>query len=137
MHGEKLSQQKWETVIFLLSSDIHKNLVGDFSKIILNSIRLSNFFMNFIFILDLDSFVLFFVCFQDLSTKIVFRKFQDHIKVDPGLAILPIIAILCGVAIGLGTVALGLVLMIRGRHGAMSSDDRGDMSSDDDGNMKR
>ena len=67
----------------------------------------------------------------------IFRKFQDHIKVDPGLAILPIIAILCGVAIGLGTVALGLILMIRGRHGAMSSDDRGDMSSDDDGNMKR
>ena len=51
------------------------------------------------------------------------------------MAILPIIAILCGVAIGLGTVALGLVLMIRGRHG--NSDDRGDMSSDDDGNMKR
>ena len=84
----------------------------------------------------LNLFFCFFI-FQDLSTKIVFRKFQDHIKVDPGLAILPIIAILCGVAIGLGTVALGLILMIRGRHGAMSSDDRGDMSSDDDGNMKR
>ena len=37
----------------------------------------------------------------------------------------------------MGKVALGLILMIRGRHGAMSSDDRGDMSSDDDGNMKR
>ena len=57
--------------------------------------------------------------------------FQDHIKVDPGLAILPIIAILCGVAIGLGTVALGLILMIRGRHG--SSDDHGDVASGDDG----
>ena len=55
---------------------------------------------------------------------------------DPGLAILPIIAILCGVAIGLGTVALGLILMIRGRHGAMSSDDH-DIASGDDGSLKR
>ena len=35
--------------------------------------------------------------------------------VDPGLALLPIIAILCGVAVGLGTVALGVVLLVRGR----------------------
>ena len=63
--------------------------------------------------------------------------FQDHIKVDPGLAILPIIAILCGVAIGLGTVALGLILMIRGRHGAMSSDDLADVGSGDDASLKR
>ena len=43
----------------------------------------------------------------------------SNIKVDPDLAILPIIAILCGVAIGLATVALGVVLMIRsrGHHG--------------------
>lgn len=40
---------------------------------------------------------------------------QEQIEVDPGLAILPIIAILCGVAIGLGTVALGVVLVVRGR----------------------
>jgi hypothetical protein len=36
-------------------------------------------------------------------------------EVDPGLALLPIIAILCGVAVGLGTVALGVVLLVRGR----------------------
>jgi hypothetical protein len=34
---------------------------------------------------------------------------------DPGLALLPIIAILCGVAVGLTTVALGVVLLVRGR----------------------
>ena len=32
-----------------------------------------------------------------------------------GLALLPIVAILCGVAVGLGTVALGVVLLVRGR----------------------
>ena len=37
--------------------------------------------------------------------------------VDPGLALLPIVAILCGVAIGLGTVALGVILIVRGRGG--------------------
>ena len=36
-------------------------------------------------------------------------------QVDPGLALLPIIAILCGVAIGLGTIGLGIILLVRGR----------------------
>ena len=46
------------------------------------------------------------------------QELVDHrsgLDVDPGLAILPIIAILCGVAIGLGSVALGLIFVIRGR----------------------
>jgi len=35
--------------------------------------------------------------------------------VDRELALLPIVAILCGVAVGLGTVALGVILLVRGR----------------------
>ena len=61
---------------------------------------------------------------------------QDHVKVDPGLAILPVIAILCGVAIGLGTVALGVVLMIRGRSGH-GDGDLGDVTSGDEASIKR
>ena len=34
-----------------------------------------------------------------------------------GLALLPIVAILCGVAVGLATVALGVLLLVRGRGG--------------------
>ena len=41
----------------------------------------------------------------------------DTVQIDPGLALLPIIAILCGVAIGLGTVGLGVILLVRGRQG--------------------
>ena len=52
------------------------------------------------------------------ATKNHDQELVDHRlsgEVDPGLAILPIIAILCGVAIGLGSVALGLIFVIRGR----------------------
>ena len=52
------------------------------------------------------------------ATKNHDQELVDHrsgLDVDPGLAILPIIAILCGVAIGLGSVALGLIFVIRGR----------------------
>lgn len=66
---------------------------------------------------------------------------QDHIKVDPGLALLPIVAILCGVAIGLGTVALGVILMVRGRHAAggadRNEDGLGDLASGDEASIKR
>lgn len=67
---------------------------------------------------------------------------QDHIKVDPGLALLPIVAILCGVAIGLGTVALGVILMVRGRHAGGAADRNedgglGDLASGDEASIKR
>ena len=32
---------------------------------------------------------------------------------DRGLALLPIVAILCGVALGLGTLGLGIILLVR------------------------
>lgn len=51
----------------------------------------------------------------------------QQIEVDPGLALLPIVAILCGVGIGLGTVALGVVLIVRGR----GDEDNADVSSDE------
>ena len=60
---------------------------------------------------------------------------SNHLQVDPGLAILPIVAILCGVAIGLGTVALGVILMIRGR--TPPGDDFGDLASGDEASIKR
>ena len=34
---------------------------------------------------------------------------------DQSLALLPVVAILCGVAVGLATVALGVILLVRGR----------------------
>ncbi len=43
-----------------------------------------------------------------------------------GLALLPIAAILCGVAVGLSTVALGVTLLIKGRHGAGGGRDDSD-----------
>ena len=45
---------------------------------------------------------------------ISFYTFKTVLLVS-GLALLPIVAILCGVAVGLGTVALGVVLLVRGR----------------------
>ena len=60
-------------------------------------------------------------------------QLRTNIEVDPGLAILPIVAILCGVAIGLGTVALGVILMVRGRgHGSGADDSLGDGHSGDE-----
>lgn len=52
---------------------------------------------------------------------------------DPGLALLPIITILCGVAIGLGTVALGVVMLVRGR----GHEEEGGEGEDDEGRGNR
>jgi hypothetical protein len=57
---------------------------------------------------------------------------QELDAVDPGLALLPIVAILCGVAIGLGTVALGVILIVRGRHDELELDEH---SGDEDGSL--
>ena len=71
------------------------------------------------------------------ATKNHDQELVDHRsggEVDPGLAILPIIAILCGVAIGLGSVALGLIFVIRGRTDEDSSTGGGshnEMSGDE------
>ena len=62
---------------------------------------------------------------------------RTNIEVDPGLAILPIIAILCGVAIGLGTVALGVILMVRGRSNGSQDDSLGDGGHSGDETHKR
>ena len=41
------------------------------------------------------------------------QQAASGVPADPGLALLPIITILCGVAVGLASVALGVILLVR------------------------
>ena len=53
-------------------------------------------------------------------------------KADPGLALLPVITILCGVAVGLATVALGIIFLVRGRGEDSANRNGGSSGSDGD-----
>jgi hypothetical protein len=46
-----------------------------------------------------------------------------------GLALFPVLAILCGVAVGLVTVALAVVLVVRGRGAAIDEINEGDSAA--------